>query len=177
MGRVQACELPPGALLRRYAGSRAYADCYRLDFEAPATHAAVTHAAYVGAFYTTAVFKLERLLLAWFASRPSTDEQARRLALAQVDEFAAWHVEAREANQLLMCDMAHRTRSWLMCEAGDGTTIRLYFGSAVVPVVDKRTGEARMGAVFHALLGFHRLYSHVLLRSAAVRLRRQLKSR
>lgn len=172
MGRVQACDLPPGALLRRYAGSPAYADCFRLDIGVP-----VTHADYVEAFYTTAAFRLERLLLGWFASRPSTDSQARQLALAQTADFAAWHVEARESDQLLMCDMAHRTRSWLMCERGDGGATRLYFGSAVVPVVDRRTGEPRMGAVFHALLGFHRLYSHLLLRSAAARLERRIKSR
>lgn len=172
MGQVQACELPAGALLRRYADQGAYADCYRLDLGVSATHAA-----YVEAFYTTAVFKLERLLLGWFASRPSTDGQARQLALAQTTDFAAWHVEAREADQLLMCDMAHRTRSWLMCERSEGGGTRLYFGSAVVPVVDKRSGERRMGAVFHALLGFHRLYSHVLLRSAAARLSRRVTSR
>ena len=31
-------------------------------------------------FYTGSLFKLERLLLAWIASRPSTDEQAKELA-------------------------------------------------------------------------------------------------
>jgi hypothetical protein len=172
MGQARACELPAGALLRHYADQGAYADCYRLDIDL-----SVTHADYVEAFYTTPVFKLERLLLGWFVSRPSTDAKARLLALEQATEFAAWHVEARVTDQLLMCDMARRTRSWLMCERREGGGTTLYFGSAVVPVVDKRSGQRRMGALFRALLGFHRLYSHVLLRSAAARLNRGFKSR
>jgi hypothetical protein len=158
--------LPPEALLQRYSRSGAYADCYTLDLPA-----AVSHEAFVAAFYTTRLFKLERLLLGWLARRPSTDAEARALAAGQRDAFAAWTVEAREPQQLLMCDMAGRTRSWLMAapaSAGGGT--RLFFGSAVVPRVDRATGQASMGAVFHALLGFHRLYSRALLQAAARRL-------
>lgn len=166
MTQARACELPAGALLRRYAEEGAYADAYRLDVDA-----SVTLTDYIEAFYTTPVFKVERLLLGWFASRPSTDGQARLLAWAQRAEFAAWHVEARVANQILLRDMANRTRSWLMCEPDGAGRTRLYFGSAVVPVVDKRSGKRRMGAIFHALLGFHRLYSRVLLRSAGARVK------
>ena len=46
---------------------------------------------------------------------------------------------------------------------------RLYFGSAVVPARAK-DGRASLGAGFHSLLGFHRLYSHALLRAARSRL-------
>ena len=52
--------------------------------------------------------------------------------------------------------------------AGAGT--RLYFGSAVVPTRDRATGEARMGTVFRALLGFHKLYSVILLSAARSRI-------
>jgi hypothetical protein len=41
----------------------------------------------------------------------------------------------------------------------------------VVPVVDRRTGKAAMGFAFRALLGFHRVYSRVLLRAAVSGLR------
>ena len=49
---------------------------------------------------------------------------------------------------------------------------RLYFGSAVVPVRDRVSGQPRMGFVFQALLGFHKLYSRVLLGAARSRLAR-----
>jgi hypothetical protein len=78
----------------------------------------VTQARYVEAFYTTPLFKVERLLLAWFAARPSTDAEAQRLAAGEIATFAAWSVEAREADQLLLCDFKGRTRSWLMSTPG-----------------------------------------------------------
>jgi hypothetical protein len=56
--------------------------------------------------------------------------------------------------------------------AAGAAATRLYFGSAVVPAVDKATGRLRMGFAFRALLGFHRIYSRVLLRAARSRLER-----
>jgi len=148
-------ELPAGALLQRYRDQGAYTDCFAIDVPGQ-----VAHAAYVEAFYTTAVFKLERLLLALFVARPSRDAEARELASGQRQQFAAWSVEGRAPGQLLMCDYAGSTRSWLMAvPAGQGT--RLYFGSAVV--------RSRQGGVFRALLGFHKLYSRILLRAAVAR--------
>ena len=168
MASIQACELPDAALLRRYLGGGAYADCYVTEIARP-----VSHAEYVEAFYTTALFKLERLLLSCFVARPSTDAQAAELAAGQRTSFAAWSVEAREPLQVLLCDFQGRTRSWLMSEpVSNGQATRLFFGSAVVRVVDRRSGEARMGGTFRLLLGFHRLYSRVLLRAAAARLAR-----
>ena len=46
-----------------------------------------------------------------------------------------------------------------------------YFGSAVVPRPSKGARNRRMGRVFHALLGFHRLYSRLLLLAASKRVR------
>ncbi|MEX1993234.1 MAG: hypothetical protein WD929_01120 [Steroidobacteraceae bacterium] len=163
---IQPHELPAAALLRRYRERDAYTDCYATEISRP-----VPHAEYVEAFYTTWVFKLERLLLAWFVARPSTDAQARELAGGQRESFAAWNVEARTPDQLLLADFQGRTCSWLMSEPlPGGRSTRLYFGSAVVPILNKRSGERKVGFVFRALLGFHRFYSRVLLRSAARRL-------
>lgn len=129
---------------------------------------------FVEAFYTTRLFKLERALLTWFAARPSTDLDAKQLALGERNEFAAWRVEERVANQLLLTDVTGRTRSWFMIvpiASADGSAqTRLYFGSAVVTKVDRNTGERSMGFVFKALLGFHKLYSRALLRVAWSRL-------
>jgi hypothetical protein len=170
MSSIQVCVLPEQALLTKYAQRGAYTDCYITEVSR-----AVEHAEYVEAFYTGAVFKLERLLLAWFVSKPSTDAEAKALASGVLNTFAAWRVEGRSTNQLLMCDLSGRTRSWLMVASvptGDSMRTRLYFGSAVVPVLDKASGQARIGLLFKALLGFHKLYSRVLLHGARSRLAR-----
>jgi hypothetical protein len=136
----------------------------------------VSHAEYVEAFYTTALFKVERLLLAWLVAKPSTDIQAARLAAGALGSFAAWSVEERTANQLLMCDFQGRTRSWLMVApaqgASSGATL-LYFGSAVVPTTSTQAGARPLGPVFGLLLVFHKLYSRALLFAARSRLMRQ----
>ena len=164
MSAVAPCALPADALLQRYREAGAYTDCY-----GGVVAADIAHAQYVEAFYTTWIFRLERWVLAVFVARPSTDAQARALAAGEVDTFAAWTVEARAPDQLLLCDYRGRTRSWLMTAPDAGGT-RLYFGSAVVPEVNERTGRKALGWVFAGLLGFHKLYSRVLLRAAIARL-------
>jgi hypothetical protein len=59
--------------------------------------------------------------------------------------------------------------------AGDGgaACTRLYFGTAVMPVHDKGSGQARMGFAFKSLLAFHKLYSRALLCAARSRLTRR----
>jgi hypothetical protein len=96
------------------------------------------------------------------------------LAVGTIDKFAAWHVEKRTKDQLLLSDLHGRTRSWLMVaplETEKGARTRLYFGSAVIPVQSSRTGKATLGPGFRALLGFHKIYSEVLLYAATSRLR------
>lgn len=123
------------------------------------------------AFYTTWLFRLERWILRLAVARPSTDEEAHQLARGEGEAFAAWSVEARAPGQLLMCDFTGRTRSWLMVAPAAGTTgTRLYFGSVVVPVRNPKTGETGLGPVHGPLIGFHKLYSRLLLGAAARRL-------
>ena len=163
------CSLPAHALLARYQRADAYTDCF--STWVPLT---ATQAQYVNAFYTTWVFKVERWILKWAVKRPSTDTQVAQLASGQVTQFAAWDVEDRTENQLLLCDMHGRTRSWLMtCPDDDGGT-QLYFGSAVVLRADQ-SGRKKAGGLFGLLLGFHKIYSHVLLGAARRRLIRQLR--
>jgi hypothetical protein len=119
------------------------------------------------------VFKLERFVLKWAASKPSTDAQAEQLAAGTTDSFAAWRVEQRAERQLLLCDFLGRTRSWLMVaplDTAQRAGTRLYFGSAVMPVQSGRAGKPTLGLVFRALLGFHKIYSQVLLHAAGARL-------
>jgi hypothetical protein len=156
---------PPASLLGRLADKRgAFADAYSLTVPR-----VVPLAEFVEAFYTTRLFKVERALLALFG-KPSSDAMARAVACGEGQRLAVWTVEAREGNELLMHEDSGATRSWFKAEAGEGGGTRLWFGSAVVPRRREPGGEARMGWVFHALLGFHRAYSRALLKAAARRL-------
>ena len=164
---VRASSLPSGALLAAYRSAGHYTDCYetRVDGE-------TRQAAYVEAFYTSWLFKLERRILA-LAAMPSTDAEAAELATGTRERFAAWRVEARTSDQLLLCDVHGRTRSWLMsADTGRGTGRTLYFGYAIVPAPGAAPGAAALDFPYGALLGFHRLYSRLLLGAAAARLER-----
>jgi hypothetical protein len=170
MNAIQPSELPQEALLARYKQEGAYTDCYSV-----AVPHVISHAEYVEAFYTTALFKTERLILRLLVSKPSTDLQAMQLAGGEATAFSAWNVEGRAKNQLLLCDFLGHTRSWLMTSAiddGNLTGTRFYFGSAVVPKINAVSGQATFGVAFHALQRFHIAYSKALLRSAASRLLR-----
>lgn len=169
MSSITTCPLPPDALLLAYRRDGAYTDCYAIDLPRR-----VSRARYVEAFCKTAVFRLVRRLLRWFAAKPSTNLHARQLAKGAIYSFAAWHVEARGANQLLLCDDAGSTRAWLMtvADVADAAIARLYFGSAVIPRRRTAADGATLGFVFRGLLGFHTLYSRVLLGAAARRLLR-----
>jgi hypothetical protein len=167
---VKKCRLPDNALLTDYTRKRAYTDCFTTRVTG-----AVTLADFVTAFYTTWLFKLERKVLGWLVSRSSTDEEASQLAAGREDTFAAWFVEQRIEDQLLMCDFRGQTRSWFMvmpAEDVSATQTELYFGSAVIPDEnsDGKTGTPRFGRGFRLLLGFHKLYSRALLAAARSRL-------
>ena len=167
MRTIHAGPLPDEALTHRYREAGACADCYCTEVDR-----LVTHAEFVEAFYTTALFKLERWILRCAAALLSTDDEARALARGEREPFAAWTVEARASNQLLLRDVTGRTRSWLMVtKAGQPSGTRLYFGSVVVPVRDPKTGRESLGPMHGGLLGFHKLYSRVLLRAAVRKLR------
>ena len=122
-------------------------------------------AEFIFAFYTTPLFKLERWLLARALRITSSDHEALLLARAEAERFSAWKVEHRSDTEILMD--AGQTRSWLSVRAQGGPhrSTTLFFGSAVVP---KRPG-GKFGPAFHALLGFHQLYSRLLLSSASTR--------
>jgi hypothetical protein len=166
MGLVKRNRLPEDALLRAYLRDGHYTDCYSTDIST-----SVTQSQYVAAFYTTFLFEIERFILRWAVSKPSTDAEAVQLAEEQRTSFAAWNVEARNNDQLLLCDFQGRTRSWLMVEPmppEQAPRTRLYFGSAVVR--DSESERKSRGIVFGMLLSFHRLYSVALLYSAKKRL-------
>lgn len=81
---VACCLLPAGVLLRRCRKPGFYTNCFCADIPFR-----VSQEQFVLAFYSTALFRLERFILKWVVSKPSTDEQAAALASAKADEFMA----------------------------------------------------------------------------------------
>lgn len=152
MGVVRAITVPSGALLAAYDG-RGHVDAYAADLPRP-----VDLPDFIRAFYDSPAFRPERWILAAVGHRGSAADLAA-LADGRGSRFAAWTLEARRPDEVLLA--AFSTRSWLAVEPR-GTGCTLHFGSAVVARAD-----GRLGPGFHALLGFHRLYSRVLLGTAA----------
>jgi len=168
MFSIEKCAVPTNAMLARYSADGTYTDCYTTEIPEQ-----ILFAGFVFAFYTTLLFKLERFILNWTVSKPSTDAQARQLADGHIEKFAAWHVEGRSENEILMCDFLGRTRSWLMVSplnTVDRPRTRLYFGSAVIPIRNSKTGQSSLGFGVQALLGFHKIYSVLLLYFAKSRI-------
>ncbi|MDE1467334.1 hypothetical protein [Aurantiacibacter sp. D1-12] len=150
MPAIATPSLPETSLLARLRGPECYRDAFRAEVPRQ-----VTLAEYIGAFYASPAFLPERKILA-LIGRGANRADITALAEGSTDHFAAWSVEAREDDQILLRDFQDRTCSWLMVEPGDGTT-RLWFGSGV-------RGSNSMAVKL--LLPFHRLYARVLLAGA-----------
>jgi len=143
---VAHTDLLEASLLSAYRAARAYTDAFTVDVP--------------GAVM---------LVLSTLVAKPSRDAEAQSLADGQGTRFAAWTVEAREADEIVMCDFLKKTRSWLRVEP-QPTGTRLWFGSAVVPEHILPDGRVRLGAGFDQLIPVHRFYSRALLSAAARRL-------
>lgn len=170
MFSIEKSAIPTNSLLASYTGE-GYADSYCTELPGH-----ISMEDYVFNFYTTTLFKLERFILTWSVLRPSNDNQAKELARGQTIKFAAWTVENRKGNELLMCDMLSRTRSWLMVKHSgtkEQPRTQLYFGTAVVPAAKLTTGRSSIGLFFIALLPFHKIYSVLLLYFAKQKIARQ----
>ena len=165
MFSIEKCQVPANTLLDKHSMNGAYTDCYLTEVPGQ-----VSFPEFIFSFYTTPLFKLERLILKLTVSKPSTDIQVRQLADGEIEKFAAWTIEDRSENQLLMCDFLSRTRSWFMVVPVNETRTKLYFGSAVVP----KTGMTSLEFGYRALLGFHKVYSVLLLYSAKSSIMSQL---
>ena len=159
--------VPDDALLKTYRGGARpdrwgrYGDCFSV-----AVDRAVNLADFVFAFYTSPVFRIERLILRALIGTPSSDAEARALADGSAASFAVWYVGERTATQLLLCDRYERTRSWFRVVALSGGRTLLQFGSAVAAARGDRTGTSSLGGTFRLLLRVHVLYSQVLLHAA-----------
>jgi hypothetical protein len=168
---IEVSSLPGNALLARYRDMLgAYTDCYSVGVEPE-----ISAAQFIEAFYTTALFKCERFVL-MLIGRGCNDADIRALAAGQKNAFAAWTVEERADEQLLVCDFVGLTRSWLMVgvRLDGGCGSQLYFGSAVVPSARDKAGNPRPTAGFRLLQPIHAFYARALLRAAASKLSRKV---
>jgi len=161
---ISPCPVPDTALLYRFVETPgAYADAFTVYVPQ-----AIDLHSFLDAFYTTPLFRCEKAILRLFFRAPGHNWEAADLR--RKDHYAAWTVEARAADQILMCDAAEATRSWFSVTP-DGSGTSLHFGSAVMP----KAGTTDLPFFAKALMGFHTAYSKALLSAAARRLASQSK--
>jgi hypothetical protein len=159
--------VPEDALLLTHRGGARperwgkYGDCFAVPVDR-----VVNLAEFVFAFYSSPVFRIERLILRVLVGVPSSDADARAVADGSAGSFAVWYVGERTATQLLMCDRYERTRSWFRVVPMSGDRTLLQFGSAVAARGAPTRSESRGGGGFRLLLRFHVLYSQALLHAA-----------
>jgi len=157
---LRAVAVPQYAFLSRHVGQGAtYTDCYEVVVPGQ-----VDLAQFICRFYTSWLFRLERLVLSLALRRRIADAEVAALA-AGAEAFAIWRVEARGARQILLCDLRGSTCSWLAVAPGDGGGTQLLFGSAVMA----RPGRD-LPRIVRILTPFHKVYARGLLRAAAARL-------
>lgn len=144
--------------------SKSYRDCFITDVEHE-----VDLADFVFAFYTSHLFRLERLILSLAIKSRITEDHARALADGSSDSFAVWTVGERRSNELILCDKFGTTRSWFQISKMPSTTnmaTRMYFGSVVVVSSGEPDGCNNINLPVKLSLPFHRLYSRSLIKSA-----------
>ncbi|MEO0665459.1 MAG: hypothetical protein AAFY97_06945 [Pseudomonadota bacterium] len=150
---VRRSAIPDGSLIARYKGQGNHVDAY-----VASTARYVDLPTYIAAFFSTSVFRAERLLLS-ISGKQSSDDQVADLAAGRGEHIAAWKVEERSANELLLEATGTPIRTWLAVEP-DGTA--LWFGSVVL------AKKGRIPLLARVMMPGHALYSRILL-SAALR--------
>ena len=163
MVQIAQKDVPSGSLIAQFGADPDY---YADAFTARA-RPGIDLREFLAVFYRTLPIRAERQVLR-LAGHGSNDEDVTRLTNDDADRFAMWSVESRRADEILLSDLSGRTKSWLKVEPVEGAT-QLWFGSILVPFQQKNGGFG-IGGLATALIGPHRFYSRVLLRSAAKRL-------
>ncbi|MHA7820894.1 MAG: hypothetical protein ACX930_14700 [Erythrobacter sp.] len=130
MSSVTAIALPPDSLLARFGGPESYRDCFAR--EVPES---VTLPRFIEAFYSSAPFLPERIVLK-LLGRKASRADAARIARGEAEAFGAWKlVERRDAAEggraeALLESKETGTASWFAVEPLESGT-RLLFGSWV----------------------------------------------
>ena len=169
MTRIAALPPPETSLLAQRRGEDWYRDAFRACVPGH-----VTLGTFVTEFFAGPAFLPERMAL-HLIGRGAGAAEIAALAEGTATRFAAWEMEAREADQLLMHDFLDRTCCWLaVSHEGDASDLGaphnagereqrfLWFG----------TGLRNPGGPFARWLKQpHRAYARWLLAGAARRLR------
>ncbi len=166
MSQITSTALPDTAFLARYeAQEHTHTDCFHTSLSKD-----VPLEDFINAFFNTWLFRIERLILKLTVKKPSTDEDIAKLAKGTSSTMAAWVIEERDEDQLLLQVPNTPIRTWLM-RASEGDQTHLYFGSAILPARRDSNGKPALGHIFVVLMGFHRLYARALLSCAKRKLR------
>jgi len=152
MARIISIDVPSASLLAGFGPSTAYRDCF-----ACTVHEDISLPRFVERFYTSTIFRPERLILS-LIGRGATNQDAHNLALGESRTFAAWELVDRRESEILLRDFSGATASWLAVEPASASHTRLMFGSWV--------GKPDR-AIVRALMPLHRVYSRALLSSAS----------
>ena len=138
---VKPSSVPESGLLNAYADiPGCYTDCFSAEISGTVQLPELIHS-----FFTTPVFRLERMILAVFASSPTTDLEVANLACGDGNTLALWKVETREKNQLIMAVGNGPLRTWLMVspDKAKKDTSRIFLGSALLPTAFGSKGEPK----------------------------------
>lgn len=166
MARIALIEVPGDSLLMARWRPGDFADCYVA--EVPGS---VSLARYLTAFFSSPAFWLERNGL-HLIGRGANARDIAALAEGRTKAFAAWDIEERDADQILMRDFTGKTRCWLRVQAlPNKDATRLHFGSWV----NAKGESGKLSLITHAAYPFHRAYSRILLAGAVRNLRNQGK--
>jgi len=169
MFTVSQCPLPHDTLLHRYEnGPGHHTDCFETEVAQ-----GVSLPDYIEAFFNSPILRIERKLLG-LAMLKSNYDDVVLLAQGRSDHIAGWQTEDRADQEILLTVMGGGVRTWLKVIPEEDHS-RLLFGSAVVPPDDApvdETGAPKMAWWVQGLMGFHRLYSHIVLGAAKWQLKR-----
>lgn len=163
--------LPHRASILRYRLPGNYVDCFGATLRGT-----IGVEQLLASFLTAPAFRPERWLLACALDMRSGDGEAQALARGDRQAFAAWSVEERDAEQVLLCDFLGHTRSWFMTEPGSepggGIVTRVRYGTAIVRRDMHGVAHWGWSLAFWPLLPLHRLYARILLASTLGRITR-----
>lgn len=162
---VKRIGVPEGSFLKAYEGREGCeTDCFQADVPG---HPDIDR--FVHIFFDTWVFRIERRLLALLGEDYATSEDVAALAGRSSDTLAAWTVQDRSADEIILAFKRPRGRTWLQATQLDGSlgSTRLRFGSALLPNIDSEGQTASISWGLKIGLPLHRLYARLLLAAAA----------
>lgn len=166
MHKITAATIPDQSFMQTY---RDMPGCHSDAFKATVNFP-VKIEDLVSAFFTSAAFLPERILIKLFTRKDASLEQATKLASGSSDKFALWRTEQRSETEILLAVGSGPIKSWFLIRPEPGNQTTLFFGSAVLPQGTSKDGIPEVSFTIKTLEGFHNFYSRFLLKSALKKL-------